>query len=203
MEHLRLDPLTASMYEQAIYDGSYIIGRLGYGELRETSQYELDYWVAKGRVQDSGHVKIGTTERNKNGSFLFTSTHRNGSSAKSLLAVRILTLTETGSTDTTSLAARCFITYQEPSRDARACFLEYCEHSPPGSGLFISPHVKNDLTTAIYGVTYMKGSRELHNDVVPLHKAADIFDDEDATISPAAGVENKTNLNKDVVISAI
>ncbi|KAF4415619.1 hypothetical protein FACUT_13254 [Fusarium acutatum] len=47
----------------------------------------------------------------------------------------------------------------------------------------------------------MKGSRQLPNDVVPLRKAADISDDEDATISPAAGVENKTNLNTDIVIS--
>ncbi|KAF5545927.1 hypothetical protein FMEXI_5843 [Fusarium mexicanum] len=62
VEHLRLDPLTAAMYEQAIHDGTHMIGRQGYGELCETSQYELDYWVAKERGEDPALVqKVGTS----------------------------------------------------------------------------------------------------------------------------------------------
>ncbi|PNP84139.1 hypothetical protein FNYG_02827 [Fusarium nygamai] len=62
IEHLRLDPLTAATYEQAINDGSHLIGCQGYGELCEASQYELDYWVAKERGEDPYRVKKdGTT----------------------------------------------------------------------------------------------------------------------------------------------
>ncbi|KAF5639056.1 hypothetical protein F25303_7495 [Fusarium sp. NRRL 25303] len=55
--HLRLDPLTAAMYEQAIHDGSHMVGRQGYDELRETAQHELDCWVAKERGEDPSRVK--------------------------------------------------------------------------------------------------------------------------------------------------
>ncbi|KAF4442089.1 hypothetical protein FACUT_2313 [Fusarium acutatum] len=44
IQHLRLDPLTAATYEQAIQDGSHMIGRQSYGELCAMPQYELDYW---------------------------------------------------------------------------------------------------------------------------------------------------------------
>ncbi|KAI1033782.1 hypothetical protein LB503_011039 [Fusarium chuoi] len=57
VEHLQLDPLTAATYEQAIHDGSHMIGRLGHGELRETRLYELNYWVAKERGEDPSRVK--------------------------------------------------------------------------------------------------------------------------------------------------
>ncbi|KAF5603144.1 uncharacterized protein FSUBG_7367 [Fusarium subglutinans] len=62
VEHLRLDPLTAAMYEQAIHDGTHMIGRQGYGELCKTRQYDLDYWVAKERGEDPAFVKkVGTS----------------------------------------------------------------------------------------------------------------------------------------------
>jgi len=36
MKHLRLDPLTAATYEQAIQDGTHMVGMQGYGDLCET-----------------------------------------------------------------------------------------------------------------------------------------------------------------------
>ncbi|KAF5575833.1 hypothetical protein FPCIR_12972 [Fusarium pseudocircinatum] len=57
IEHLRLDPLTAATYEQAINDGSHMVGRHGYGDLRETDQYDLDFWVTKERGKDPYRVK--------------------------------------------------------------------------------------------------------------------------------------------------
>ncbi|KAF5607480.1 hypothetical protein FPANT_896 [Fusarium pseudoanthophilum] len=49
IEHLRLDPATAAAYEQAIDDGSHMVGRIGYGKLQEIDHYELDYWMTKER----------------------------------------------------------------------------------------------------------------------------------------------------------
>ncbi|KAG5790474.1 hypothetical protein H9Q69_010455 [Fusarium xylarioides] len=57
MKHLRLDPLTVATYEQAINDGSHMVGRHGYGEHREIDQYDLDYWVTKERGEDPYRVK--------------------------------------------------------------------------------------------------------------------------------------------------
>ncbi|KAF5642425.1 uncharacterized protein FTJAE_3582 [Fusarium tjaetaba] len=59
IEHLRLDPATAATYEQAINDGSHMVGRHGYGELQEIDQFELDYWVTKERGKDPYRVKKG------------------------------------------------------------------------------------------------------------------------------------------------
>jgi hypothetical protein len=59
IEHLRLDPLTAATYEQAINDGSHMVGRNGYGELREVDQYELDYWMTKERGKNLYRFKKG------------------------------------------------------------------------------------------------------------------------------------------------
>ncbi|KAF5717103.1 hypothetical protein FMUND_5921 [Fusarium mundagurra] len=57
MKHLRLDPRTVETYEKAINDGSHMVGRHGYGELREVDQYDLDYWVTKERGKDPYRVK--------------------------------------------------------------------------------------------------------------------------------------------------
>ncbi|KAG9494942.1 hypothetical protein J7337_013171 [Fusarium musae] len=59
IEHLRLDPATAATYEQAINDGSHMVGRNGYGELREVDQYELDYWMTKERGKNLYRFKKG------------------------------------------------------------------------------------------------------------------------------------------------
>ncbi|KAG7406223.1 hypothetical protein Forpe1208_v014229 [Fusarium oxysporum f. sp. rapae] len=57
MTHLRLDPLTAATYEQAIHDGTHMIGRQGYGNLCETPQSVLDVWVDKERGENTNRVK--------------------------------------------------------------------------------------------------------------------------------------------------
>ncbi|KAJ4061444.1 hypothetical protein NW756_002882 [Fusarium oxysporum] len=49
MKHLRLDPLTAATYEQAIQNGTHMVGMQGYGDLCEKHQSMLDFWVAKER----------------------------------------------------------------------------------------------------------------------------------------------------------
>ncbi|KAF5635865.1 hypothetical protein F52700_5177 [Fusarium sp. NRRL 52700] len=57
IEHLNLDPLTAAEYEQAIENATHMIRKHGHGELYPTSQYMLDYWVAKERGGNPGRVK--------------------------------------------------------------------------------------------------------------------------------------------------
>ncbi|KAF4499678.1 hypothetical protein FAGAP_4129 [Fusarium agapanthi] len=62
MKDLGLDPLTAATYERAINDGSHMVGRKGYGELRGTHPYDLDSWVTKERGENSNRVKmVGTS----------------------------------------------------------------------------------------------------------------------------------------------
>ncbi|EXK26128.1 hypothetical protein FOQG_17884 [Fusarium oxysporum f. sp. raphani 54005] len=57
MKHLRLDPMTTATYEQAIQDGTHMVGMQGYGDLCETPQSMLDFWVAKERGENPDRVK--------------------------------------------------------------------------------------------------------------------------------------------------
>ncbi|KAJ4055972.1 hypothetical protein NW753_006742 [Fusarium oxysporum] len=57
MKHLRLDPLTAATYEQAIQNGTHMVGMQGYGDLCEKHQSMLDFWVAKERGENPDRVK--------------------------------------------------------------------------------------------------------------------------------------------------
>ncbi|EXM18760.1 hypothetical protein RAB80_015658 [Fusarium oxysporum f. sp. vasinfectum] len=57
MKHLRLDPLTAATSEQAIQDGTHMVGMQGYGDLCETPESVLDFWVAKERGENPDRVK--------------------------------------------------------------------------------------------------------------------------------------------------
>ncbi|KAH7216180.1 hypothetical protein DER44DRAFT_857112 [Fusarium oxysporum] len=57
MKHLHLDPLTAATYEQAIQEGTHMIGKQGYDDLCETPQSVLDVWAAKERGEDPTRVK--------------------------------------------------------------------------------------------------------------------------------------------------
>jgi hypothetical protein len=44
--HLRLDPQTAAIYEQAMRDGTHMIGMRGYGVLWKERKGAVDYFVA-------------------------------------------------------------------------------------------------------------------------------------------------------------
>ncbi|KAF4944974.1 hypothetical protein FGADI_12318 [Fusarium gaditjirri] len=57
IKHLRLDPQTAATYEQAINDGTHMVGKQGYGPLIKTGTYWLNSWVAKERGENPDHVK--------------------------------------------------------------------------------------------------------------------------------------------------